>query len=215
MPKQKDLVGIRSGHLVVLAYAGRHAKGGSTWRCLCELCGNEVVLIAQRIAQGQRTCSTACGVSASNQTRSKHGMWKTAEYNAWRGIKERCYNPNNVAYHRYGGRGITMYATWFDDFQSFYAYIGPRPSSKHSIDRIDNDKGYEPDNVRWATKKEQSRNTRRNVGYTYQGETKTLVEWAEHFGMKSSQLRTRWYKGLRGDALFTPIKLYKYKPHRL
>ena len=209
MPKQKDLVGVRSGHLVVLAYAGRHKQGGSQWLCRCDLCGKEVTLKAQSIASGQKTCSAKCGVSESNVKRSKHGMWHTPEYAAWHCIKERCLNPNTTHYHRYGGRGIKICSEWRDDFQVFYAYIGPRPTAKHSVDRIDNDKGYEPGNVRWATKKEQARNRRDNVHYTYNGETKALVEWAEYFDMKDSQLRTRWYKGIRGEALFSPVKVYR------
>ena len=78
---------------------------------------------------------------------------------------------------------------------------------------IDNNKGYELGNVRWSTKKEQARNRCDNVLYTYKGETMTLVEWAEAFGIRNSQLRTRWYKGIRGEALFAPIK--KYSTRRL
>jgi hypothetical protein len=212
MPKQKDLVGVRTRHLVVLSYAGKHKQGGATWLCRCELCGSEVVLRAQRISEGQSTCSIRCGVTESNAKRTKHGMWKSPEYNVWYGVKERCLNPNCAHWHRYGGRGITMCAEWRDDFQSFFDHIGPRPSTRHSLDRVDNDKGYEPGNVRWATKKEQARNRSDNVLYTYNGETKTLVEWAEHFGLKNSQLRTRWYKGIRGSRLFAPVRKYKDRP---
>ena len=82
----------------------------------------------------------------------------TPEYAAWRGIKCRCLNPKTRGYHRYGGRGITICAEWVDDYAAFFAHVGPRPSPKHSIDRIENNGNYEPGNVRWATAKEQMNN---------------------------------------------------------
>ena len=77
---------------------------------------------------------------------------KTAEYRAWLNMKSRCLNPNAAGYNRYGGRGIKVHEGWVSDFQSFLSHVGTRPSAGHSLDRIDNDKGYEPGNVRWATK---------------------------------------------------------------
>jgi hypothetical protein len=93
-------------------------------------------------------------------TNFKHGMVGTPEYRTWDAMKTRCLNPKSANYPDWGGRGITIYEPWVQDFQSFYAYVGPRPSPSHSIDRIDNDRGYEPGNVRWATKAQQSDNRR-------------------------------------------------------
>lgn len=207
MPKQKDLVGVKSGHLVVLTYAGRYKHGGSQWLCKCSLCGKEVILKAQCIARGQKTCSTKCGVSESNAKRSTHGMWRTPEYNAWVSIKERCLNPNTKHYHRYGGRGIQICEEWKNDFQSFYEHVGARPTAKHSMERIYNDKGYEPGNVRWATKKEQARNRCDNVLYTHNGETKTLIEWAEFYDINYNTVVGRRFKGVEGEALFAKRRL--------
>jgi len=209
MPKQKDLVGCRSGYLVVLSYAGRHPKGGATWRCLCTLCGQEKTMRTQAFTNEQRTCSVQCGVALANKERAIHGMWRLPEYSIWASIKDRCFNPNNKHWSRYGARGITLCDEWRNDFALFYGCIGPRPSALHTVDRVDNDRGYEPGNVRWATKREQARNRSDNVLYTYNGETRTLVEWAEHYGMRNSQLRTRWYKGVRGDALFAPVRKHR------
>jgi len=89
-----------------------------------------------------------------------HGMTKRPEYLAWMNAKSRCNNPKNKAWSYYGGRGISMCEEWVDDFLSFYEHVGPKPSPEHSLDRIDNDGNYEPGNLRWATKKEQSANRR-------------------------------------------------------
>lgn len=89
-----------------------------------------------------------------------HGLSKTAEYACWSQIKARCLNKNHRAYPHYGGRGITIAPEWENDFEAFLFHVGPRPSSDHSLDRVDNDRGYEPGNVRWATWKEQQNNRR-------------------------------------------------------
>jgi len=90
----------------------------------------------------------------------KHGLSQTPEYKCWQQIKARCLNPNHIAYAEYGGRGITISSSWENDFQAFLAHVGERPSSKHSLDRIKNELGYEPGNVCWATKEEQNNNRR-------------------------------------------------------
>jgi len=91
---------------------------------------------------------------------TKHGMRHTAEYDTWCKIKSRCLNPNNKDYEEYAGRGITISKKWINDFMAFYLHIGKKPEGKYSIDRIDNDKGYIPGNVRWATDSEQQLNKR-------------------------------------------------------
>lgn len=108
----------------------------------------------------------------------------TAEYQVWDNIKQRCNNPNNPAYHRYGGRGIGLSKQWTGKkgFARFIAHVGPRPSSKHTIERIDNSKGYEPGNVKWATRKEQLRNTRRTRMITFRGKTQCLMDWSIELG---------------------------------
>lgn len=90
----------------------------------------------------------------------KHGLSNTPEYKCWQQIKARCLNPNHRAYADYGGRGITVHETWVNDFVAFLDHVGPRPSRRHSLDRIDNNRGYEPGNVRWASPKRQNNNRR-------------------------------------------------------
>lgn len=91
-------------------------------------------------------------------SRNVYGMCRTPEYVAWCNMKTRCYNKNSTNYYRWGGRGIEVHSEWINNFSIFYEYMGDRPSNKHSLDRIDNDRGYEPGNVRWATKEEQMLN---------------------------------------------------------
>lgn len=149
-------------------------------------------------------------VAESNRRRVKHGATVDARqggtdpvYKLWVGIKDRCLNPDNKAYHRYGGRGITMAREWVNDFAAFQAAVGPRPKGA-TLDRIDNSKGYEPNNVRWTTHKVQANNRETNVVLTYNNMTMTLAQWADYLGWKYGLLASRWKKGLRGDDLFAP-----------
>lgn len=155
------------------------------------------------------------GVADSNRRRTRHGgavRGKTSKlYMAWRGIKNRCLNPNSPHYHRYGGRGITMHPAWAEDFEVFKSDVEEAPEPFMTLDRIDNERGYEPGNVRWATRKEQANNRATNVYVTHQGKTKTLAEWADHFGWKYGLLRGRWNAGKRDAELFADPKWERNK----
>jgi hypothetical protein len=98
--------------------------------------------------------------------KQSHGMTHTPEYQAWRSMKRRCYSPRDKGYADYGGRGITVCPEWLHDFQAFYDHVGPRPTSQHSIDRIDNNEGYRPGNVKWSTQSGQNWNQRKETGTT-------------------------------------------------
>ncbi len=120
---------------------------------------------------------------------SKNG--KNQEYDIWSAMIQRCHNPNSTGYLRYGGRGIFVCQRWRDSFNDFLADVGPRPGKGYSLDRIDNSKGYEPGNVRWATQKEQGRNTRTNRLLAFRGEVKSAAEWAEITGLTYSAIQRR------------------------
>jgi hypothetical protein len=111
-------------------------------------------------------------------------MCGTPEYQAWVNIKKRCYSPSHAFYEYYGGRGVTVADEWIDDFEAFYAHIGNRPSSSHSVDRIDPNIGYCPGNVKWSTGSEQSQNRRDRRPIFYKGESKTIRQWAKRFGFE-------------------------------
>ena len=140
----------------------------------------------------------------------KHGACSngrmTSTYKTWTGMKYRCLNPKNTSYHRYGGAGITVCERWMS-FENFLSDMGERPAGM-SLDRIDNSKGYSPENCRWATNTEQQRNKSNNHRVTYNGITKTLAEWAEFVGMKQMKLVQRVLLGWAfEDAINDSLKI--------
>jgi hypothetical protein len=152
------------------------------------------------------------GVADANRRRTTHGATVDARggkvdrlYKLWTGIKNRCLNSNHKHYHRYGGRGITVCREWADSYEVFRAAVGDAPAGM-TLDRIDNSKGYEPDNVRWATRKEQANNRDTNVVVTWEGQSKTLMQWAEQLGWKYGLIASRWKLGLRDADLFAAPK---------
>ncbi len=145
-----------------------------------------------------------------------HGMRKTVEYSRWCGIIQRCTNPKQPGYARYGGRGITVCAEWRGSFVAFLRDVGHVPGPEYSIERIDNTKGYEPGNVRWATRIEQARNKRNNRIITVGDVTCTLAEWAERTGLPSTQIQERLVSGWTPeDAVGRPHDWGKAAQRRL
>lgn len=135
-----------------------------------------------------------------------HGMSNTDEYNIWRKIKNRCLCKTNDSYENYGARGITISNEWQDSFETFYKDIGPRPSKKHSVDRIDNNGNYCKENCRWATKIEQSNNTRRNIYLEYDGKNLTITDWSKLIGLDYRILSYRFKKGWSSEKILTTPK---------
>jgi len=136
-----------------------------------------------------------------------HGMSKThPEYRIWASMKSRCANPNDPGYFRYGGRGIKVCDRWKESFTAFYEDMGQRPSPRHSLDRIDTDGGYEPDNCRWVLPKTQSNNRRDNRLVTLDGRTQTLTEWIREKGLHYGTVRVRVSRGWSYEDALTPSK---------
>jgi hypothetical protein len=144
-------------------------------------------------------------------SKSKHGCGspnkRSPEYVTWVSMKQRCYNPKFKSFKHYGGRGITVCESWRQDFRNFLKNVGAKPSPRHQLDRIDNNKGYYPGNVRWATPNEQSRNRRSTVFLTFRGECKPLITWCEQLGISrllvAKRVRTGWE---HEKALTTPSR---------
>lgn len=130
---------------------------------------------------------------------TKHGMSRLPEYATWTWMITRCTNPKTKAFARYGGRGISVCERW-RTFPPFFDDMGQRPSPKHSLDRIDNNKGYEPGNCRWATRREQSRNKAKTRMLTVNGVARPLADWADSVGLPHSTIRTRLALGWTPEA---------------
>jgi hypothetical protein len=124
-----------------------------------------------------------------------HGLRYAPEYPIWNTMKQRCLNPNNKKYPNYGGRGITVCDEWLKSFVNFYVDMGPSPSKKHSIERIDNNKGYSKDNCRWATNTEQSRNRRSNKYFEYNGTLFMLSDLCKLTGVNINTFLHRIRRG--------------------
>ena len=139
----------------------------------------------------KRTISCGCyAAEKTSEASTTHGLSKTPTYAIWNMMMQRCYLPTNHAYHNYGGRGIKVYEGWHK-FEGFFADMGDIPFVGASLDRIDNNKGYQPGNVRWATKVEQAHNRRNNVRYSFNGHDLLLIEWAEMTGISRATLVSR------------------------
>lgn len=181
---QNKNVGCRYGKLVVLnTFLFKEKSGIKRTRseCLCD-CGNKKEVRLSSLNSGN---TISCGCAASQNRTILVDGFKSTDHpllRTWDSMKNRCLNKNNKSYHNYGGREITVCDRWLNSFSNFVEDMGPKPTNLHSIDRIDNDGNYEPKNCRWATPKEQANNMRVNVCYTYNGETKTEVEWSRSLG---------------------------------
>lgn len=173
------------------------------WRCRCS-CGKEVLVsgpdLRRRDGKGARACAE-CG-------RTKHGHARggqSPEYRCWHSMIQRC-----LRHPRYHARGIRVCGRWQSSFEEFLADMGPMPGPGLTIDRIDNDGDYEPGNCRWATRKQQANNTSRNRRIEIDGETRTLTEWLDHFGMNVQTYFHRIWAG------WDPIRAIREPadPHR-
>ena len=203
----KDLVGQRFGRLTVLYLVEANGKG-VTWHCKCD-CGNEKD-VSSRCLLGGHTKS--CGCIAKEGNNYKHGGAKTGDferlYRVWERMKERCNNPNFFAYDRYGGRGIKVCEEWLDynvfrDWALSHGYDKDAEHRKCTIDRIDNNKGYSPDNCRWVDQKAQNNNYSRNRVIEYNGEKHNVSEWSTITGIPYYTLMNRIRRGYTVEELFT------------
>lgn len=208
-----DLTGQRFGRLVAVEYLGQRIpkrsgnRGGkrerSHWRCMCD-CGSEHTTTADSLKAGAKSCGCVF-----RELDGYHGKMDTPEYSVWQAMIQRCTNRSNPGYASYGGRGISVCDRWRHDFLAFLSDMGERPESGFgrsnlSIDRINNDGNYEPENCRWATSFEQDRNKRSNRMIEFRGETKCLMDWSRETGINYVTIINRLNSGwTTEDALTT------------
>lgn len=186
-----DLTGQKFGRLIVIERASNNTEGRAMWVCKCE-CGKETKAVGKDLRSGNTKSCGCLNRELSMIKNQKHGLRKHPLYLVWKGIKARCYNKNTTNHKNYGGRGIEVCDEWRDDFQAFYDWATANGYEKGlTIERIDNNGNYTPENCRWATIKEQNRNQRSNRIIGYKGEKKLLIEWCEILGLNYGAIKTR------------------------
>lgn len=205
-----DLTDEKFDRLIVTGYAGHKVKPCGVkslyWWCRCK-CGKEGVLVSRTDLRSGDIRSCGClraEVSGDKNRTHGEGYNRSREYSIWSNMLTRCRNENNEAYPDYGGRGITVCDRWLT-FENFLADMGRAPSRRYSLDRLDNDKGYEPGNCAWRTQKQQCRNRRNNHVVTYGGKTQCVAAWAEELGVGYATLLWRLKRWTVESALATPL----------
>lgn len=202
MAEMKDLTGIEFGKLTALDVAGYDARTGQEmWNCSCE-CGGMAVVYRYSLLSGN---TKSCGCQGGRRRVSELSLMNESrgEYKIWAAMRSRCTNPNTTAFIDYGGRGVTVCDRWLDSFDSFLEDMGPKPKG-YSLDRIDVNKGYSPENCRWASWNTQANNRRNTIYIEFKGESHSISEWAEILG-------TRWaniYQRLRISSPEETIQYY-------
>lgn len=214
-----DLRGHRYGRLVVCEQAER-IGGQTAWNCVCD-CGNHRVVRTRHLRHGGPTSCKECGLVVQRRGNPIHGMSRSHRPTliVWHAIKARCLNHRHAAFHNYGGRGIKICDRWRDDFAAFIADVGPRPSGAHSIDRIDNDGDYTPENCRWATAAEQGNNRRDCYRIRHNGEVLSLAAFCRTAGLNAQAVYKRVERRQLGHdfdsaAIFAPIASSRSAPRR-
>lgn len=211
MAKPKDIAGIKFNRLTPIEIVDCKYKG-VYWACRCE-CGNSHI-VEQRNIIGGSVKSCGCAKKRVAVTKISHPL-----YSRWKGMLQRCSDPNSIHYSMYGGRGISVCSRWLgaDGFWNFVSDVGEKPFAGASIDRIDPNGNYEPSNCRWATPKEQGGNTRSNRLMTLDGVTKTMSDWSRDIGINLQTLSNRVSSGWSDSDALSNIpekkqaKFYQYK----
>ncbi len=205
-----NLIGKIFGRLKVLERAENDKHGKARWLCLCG-CGNQKIICSNNLIRGD---TKSCGC-LHKEIITKHGMKNTRMYRIYHDMLSRCNNPNHKYYKNWGGRKIIVCNRWNPieggSFENFLEDM-KECSLGYSIDRTNNNLGYYKENCRWATSKEQNRNTRRNLVITFNNKTKLLIDWAKELNINCSTLYGRIYRydWTIEKSLTTPSREYRY-----
>lgn len=205
--KVKDLSGLTFGRLTALRVGERRGRR-TYWVCACS-CGNETLVRSDGLTTGH-TLSCGCLRIEAMAQNSTHGCSSHPLSKVWSQMMQRCYNPKSVDYEDYGGRGISVCDRWHDP-RNFIRDVGCRPHGT-TLDRIDNDKGYGPENFRWATPVEQANNKRTTLRFDVFGESLTIRDMANRLGVPYHVIRMRISRGVSPETAMTqPMRNYPWK----
>lgn len=192
--ERREFVGRKFGRLTVISKLGSN-KRRTVWLCICD-CGTFASADRNALNTGTKK-SCGCWRHEHGKSRGlqnkKHGMATSSTYKSWRAMRTRCLNPRDEHWENYGGRGITICKRWMDSFENFLSDMGIRPHGR-TLDRININGNYEPENCRWSTPTEQSRNQRRNRVVSFNGETMCISAWGEKLGISHSAVTKRLAK---------------------
>lgn len=208
--KPLDLIGNRFGSLTVIERKCSDEKGQSLWLCRCD-CGTEKIVRGHDLKGGTKSCGCS---RRYNTGLYKHGLSRTRIHRVWRSIIDRCYNENNADYKHYGARGIIVCVEWKNDFMEFYRWsLANGYQEKLTIDRIDTNSGYFPENCRWVSMDVQANNRRNNKLFTLNGKTQTLAQWSKETGVKYGDIQNRLNYGYSFEEAINPNfkRIYKCK----
>lgn len=195
MSKFTDLVGKNFGYLTVLKKTNKKCATSIIWLCKCR-CGNLIEVPTSRLKSGNTKSCGCLRYEKLKKANTKHGLTDTRIYNIWKGIKRRCNNPKCKGYKYYGAKGIKICDRWNNNFIEFYNWaLKNGYNDTLTIDRIDNNGNYEPNNCRWATYKEQTNNMTTNHILEYNNRKLTISQWAETTGVKERTIRSRVIMG--------------------
>lgn len=205
MPNLIDLTGQRFGRLTVVKKSDERSHGSVKWVCKCD-CGNTKVVVGRSLRKGY---TKSCGCIPRGH-KIEHGMSHTRIFNIWQKMIRRCESPNDKSYPRYGGRGITVCEKWHS-FQPFYEWAKENGyDDTLTIDRIDNDKGYSPDNCRWSDAYTQSQNRRSCLVFEKDGKSQTLKQWCRDIGISYTTVYQRIRHGWSFErAISEPVHAEK------
>lgn len=192
-PKTQIQPGQKIGRLTVIGITGKDKQWKTLWSFRCE-CGKITIRTLYDLRRAKYpSCGCATGEICVRRLRT-HGMSHTTEHNIWLSMRARCYNANSQFYHRYGGRGIKVCQRWIDSFENFISDMGRLPCKTFSIDRINNDGDYTPENCRWASKSEQGNNRSTSVRFLLEGGSYTIKQLSDKFHIRYATLYARLVK---------------------
>ncbi len=196
--KTPDLTGVRFGFLTIKKFNGYKSNYTQFWECLCD-CGNIVIVSKPNLTSNH---TKSCGCYKNYEYCTTHKMTDTRVYEIWIGMKQRCNNPNYAPFKKYGARGIKVCDRWLESFENFLADMGEPPTSKHSIDRIDNNGNYQPSNCRWATPEEQGCNRRTNVVIKFNDKEQCLSKWCKELNLDYRSTHGKLRRGKSIESIF-------------